>query len=313
MVIQPPIFSKELSTTTSELQHLFQQVRSYSLKPGENPTPFPPLTLWYFTGRDVQMPQERELYLYLILDGTLHLHTPSGMLDYIAGQYSISKIDTPTSGRALLPSLSGDFLALSLDPTGNDVISVVLELEKELIDAISRSSLPTPVKETADRSVLPALSRLLQSLDSPVQLSFLGRSICREVIFQMLCGSCGQQFLQSVTGVQQAGDIYRINSWIKENFRESFTVEDLAGQQNMSVSLFYQRFKSAVGMGPLQCQKRLRLTEARRLMLDEGKNVTQAAMDVGYESISQFNREYRRMYDLPPKEDILSLCRRLEH
>ena len=81
----------------------------------------------------------------------------------------------------------------------------------------------------------------------------------------------------------------------------------------MSVSLFYQRFKSAVGMGPLQCQKRLRLTEARRLMLDEGKNVTQAAMDVGYESISQFNWEYRRMYDLPPKEDILSLRRRLEH
>ena len=72
----------------------------------------------------------------------------------------------------------------------------------------------------------------------------------------------------------------------------------------MSVSLFHQKFKSAVGMGPLQCQKRLRLTEARRLMLDENKNVTEASLDVGYESTSQFIRDYRKMFGLPTGEDI---------
>ena len=75
----------------------------------------------------------------------------------------------------------------------------------------------------------------------------------------------------------------------------------------MSVSLFHQKFKSAVGMGPLQCQKRLRLTEARRLMLDEGRNVTEASMEVGYESVSQFTREYRRIFGTNPKEDLLRL------
>lgn len=84
-------------------------------------------------------------------------------------------------------------------------------------------------------------------------------------------------------------------------------MEDLAEQQRMSVSLFHRKFKSAVGMGPLQCQKRLRLTEARRLMLDEGKNVTEASVEVGYESLSQFIRDYGKMFGSTPKDDILNL------
>ena len=80
----------------------------------------------------------------------------------------------------------------------------------------------------------------------------------------------------------------------------------------MSVSLFHQKFKSAVGMGPLQCQKRLRLTEARRLMLDENRNVTEVSLEVGYESLSQFTRDYRRMFGQRPKEDILLLRGRLK-
>ena len=81
--------------------------------------------------------------------------------------------------------------------------------------------------------------------------------------------------------IGQADEIYEANSWIKENFRNSFTVENLAEQRNMSVSLFHQKFKRAVGIGPLQCQKRLRLTEARRLMLDDNKNVTEASIIYG--------------------------------
>ncbi len=126
----------------------------------------------------------------------------------------------------------------------------------------------------------------------------------QEVIYYVLCGSCGKQFLQGIANIAQADEIYEANSWIKENFRSSFTVEELAEQRNMSVSLFHQKFKSAVGMGPLQCQKRLRLTEARRLMLDENKNVTEASGEVGYESLSQFVRDYRKMFGKAPKEDI---------
>ena len=128
----------------------------------------------------------------------------------------------------------------------------------------------------------------------------------------MLCGSCGKQFLQSMIQISQADEIYAANSWIKENFRHPFTVSELAEQSNMSVSMFHQKFKSAVGMGPMQCQKRLRLTEARRLMLDESKNVTEASIEVGYESLSQFIRDYRKMFGAAPKEDILTLQKHLK-
>ncbi len=112
--------------------------------------------------------------------------------------------------------------------------------------------------------------------------------------------------------ISQADEIYAANSWIKENFRHPFTVSELAEQSNMSVSMFHQKFKSAVGMGPMQCQKRLRLTEARRLMLDESKNVTEASIEVGYESLSQFIRDYRKMFGAAPKEDILTLQKHLK-
>lgn len=87
--------------------------------------------------------------------------------------------------------------------------------------------------------------------------------------------------------------------------------EQLADKTNMSISSFHQKFKSAVGMGPLQCQKRLRLTEARRLMLDENISVTDAALNVGYESVSQFIRDYKKMFTASPKEDIEALKNQL--
>lgn len=166
--------------------------------------------------------------------------------------------------------------------------------------------------QRADRRLLDAAVRMLSILDEPIQRAYMGQHIRREMIFQVLCGSCGKQFLQSMVSIRTAEEIYAANSWIKQNFRKTFSVEELAEQQNMSVSAFHQKFKSAVGMGPLQCQKRLRLTEARRLMLDENSSVTDAALEVGYESVSQFIRDYRKMFSAPPKEDVQNLRRQLK-
>ena len=105
----------------------------------------------------------------------------------------------------------------------------------------------------------------------------MGRHIKQEIIYYILSGSCGKQFLQSIVHIQQAGEIYEINSWIKQNYRNSFTVEELAEKNRMSVSHLHQKFKSAVGMG-----------------------------------VSQFIREYRKMFGQSPKEDISELQKRLE-
>lgn len=296
----------------SSVQALVRRLRAQPLQEGCNATPLPCLTVYRCTGPRLPMPQLDDPYLYFVLDGSLRLYTPAGILDYAAGQYSVSAIDTPTAGSVLARSPQGDLLALAVSFTLEELLSVVLELEDGLAERILDASLDAAVMAQADRDILDALHRLVRLCGQPVQQTFLGQNTKREILFHALCGPCGKQFLQSSIHIQQAGDIYALNSWIKENFRQPFTVEELAEQRRMSVSLLHQRFKSAVGMGPLQCQKRLRLTEARRLMLDEGRNVTEAALDVGYESVSQFTREYKKMFGLPPKEDLLRLREQLE-
>lgn len=293
-------------------KNLQEEIRNLPLKEGINKTGIAFITAYRFTAEKIQMPQTENPYLYIVLDGTLRLHTPSGIMDYMAGQYSVSKIDTPLSGTVLMFSEHQDFLALTVELTPNDVITEVLELDSGLTERIMGEKLKEEEMSVSDREVLHSIYRLFSVMHQSLPSEFIRKNIMREVIYYTLCGTCGKQFLQSIVNVGRADEIYQANSWIKENFRNSFTVENLAEERNMSVSLFHQKFKSAVGMGPLQCQKRLRLTEARRLMLDEKKNVTEASVSVGYESVSQFIRDYRKMFGSAPKEDILNIGQHLK-
>lgn len=295
-----------------DIEKICNIARSFSLMEGENKTEIPFLSIYRSTDRKIDMPQLESFYIYVVLDGSIRLYTPSGIMDYLAGQYSISKIDTSNSGYVLTFLDKGDFLALAIELTLNDVISVLLDIDGDFAEKIAAAKLDNGTMTSSDTLVVSSIARLFPIMKEPAHRAFMEKHIKKEIIFYILCGSCGSQFLQSIINIQQAGEIYEINSWIKENFRHSFTVEELAEKRNMSVSLFHQKFKSAVGMGPLQCQKRLRLTEARRLMLDENQNVTEASMEVGYESVSQFTRDYRKMFGMNPKEDILRLRNQLE-
>lgn len=294
------------------LQDLQDEVRTLLPMPGSSPTGISLLTAYRYTTEKILMPQMHSPYLYLVLDGTLRLYTPSGIMDYAAGQYSISQIDTPLSGSVLTFSEHQDFLALALEFTVNDVIASVLEIDNDLIEKVTGEKLTEQEMLLSDHALIQSAYRLWSIKNQALPSVFIQKNIMREIIYHVLCGSCGKQFLQSVANIGQVDEIYGANSWIKENFRDSFTVERLAEQWNMSVSLFHQKFKNAVGMGPFQCQKRLRLTEARKLMLDEKKNVTEAAVEVGYESVSQFIRDYKRIFGSAPKEDILNIRRHLK-
>lgn len=264
----------------------------------------PYLHLFCYTDKIIPMLQTETLYVYLVLDGEFRLHTPCGIMDYVAGQYSVSAIDTPKQGYVLAFSQQQDFLSASVEFTANDVMSVIISLNDELTKQILNDTLDEDFKIKQDKAVFSCLERILDTLDEPLSMGFLCEQIRTEMIFHILCGSCGKAFIQSISNIKSVSEIYEANSWIKQNYRQPFKIEELAEQWNMSVSQFHQKFKKAVGMGPLQCQKRLRLTEARRLMLDEGKNATEAAIDVGYESLSQFTREYRKMFGSSPTEDI---------
>lgn len=289
------------------LKQLQESIRRFSLKEGLNTTLLPFLSIYRFTTPEICMPESSKPYLYMIVSGMLWLHTLSGILDYVPGQYSVSAIDSPLSGQAITASADSEFIAVSIELSSDDVISVMLDMDDQFSQKIFQSQLSPKTMADFDTNLLESVTKLINSMKQTDSLSFVSKHLKREIIFDLIGGSSGKEFLQSITNLQEAGEIYSINTWIKQNYKGTFSVEELARQLNMSISSFHLKFKYAVGMGPLQCQKRLRLTEARRLMLDEDKTVADAAMDVGYESISQFTRDYGRMFGNSPKNDILQL------
>lgn len=265
-----------------------------------NPIPF--VTAYRFTSENIPMPEKNSPYIYIVADGSIRLHTPSGIMDYMAGQYSISAIDTPFYGEVLCFSEIGDFTSLAVEISVSEIISVMLEIDGDLTDKILGSKLSERMLSRSDEKVIHSVIRLLELSAEPEFFGFMANQIRREIIFYALCGSCGNRLIQSVINIAGASDIYKINNWIKKNYKTAFSVEELAQNNHMSVSNFHQKFKSAIGMGPLQCQKRLRLTEARRLMLNENISVTAAALEVGYESLSQFIRDYKKCFSPRPRK-----------
>ncbi len=219
------------------IQDMNDAIRELSLAEGGSASGIPSVTVWHFTGDRVQMPQTGDPYLYIVLDGALRLYTPSGIVDCMQGQYAISKIDTPLSGTVLAFSDRRDLLALSVVFAVHDIITAVLGLDDDLIQKILNGHLDMEDMALSDEAVIQSVHRLFSAMKTPVRSEFLRKAILQEVIYYVLCVSRGKQLLQSIADVGQADDIYQANSWIKENFRHPFTVEELAEQRNMSVSL----------------------------------------------------------------------------
>ena len=155
------------------MQKLQTLARTYPLTEGSNTAGIPFATIHRFTAKTIQMPQTNQLYLYLILDGILRLHTHVGILDYVPGQYSISKIDTPLSGSVLVFSSQQDFLALSLEFTSYDIISAFLSLEPDLSDQITSGQLDDQCITAAHHAVLSTVFHLLSSAQQPFYSIFL--------------------------------------------------------------------------------------------------------------------------------------------
>jgi len=191
---------------------------------------------------------------------------------------------------------------LSLDP------AVVGELVAEGINA---PPLGAPERGMALSPVEPllldAITRLVTLLDSPQDIAPLAPLVLREITYRILTGPQGLRLRQIASAGAPAYRIARAIRWLKDHFTEPLRIESLAKQVRMSPSAFHLHFKNVTAMSPLQYQKRLRLQEARRLLLGEGIDAAEAAFRVGYESPSQFSREYRRMFGTPPRQDVAAL------
>lgn len=283
-------------------QRLCSMIEPLAVVDGLNTTNIPYLNIYQSSDNIIVLPDTPNPYILLVVDGRMRLHLLTGIKDFIPGQFLISAIDSPVSGQVLDAAPAKPFRAISIDFSIDDATGVMLDIDGDLPEKLFERD--SGYQPQSDTKLLDVILRLLNMNEQPDELSFMCKHLRREIIFNLIAGPYGKEFMQGIIKIQQAGDIYNINSWIKHNYKASFTVEKLAEQSNMSLSSFHQKFKSAVGMGPLQCQKKLRLQEGRRLMLDDARTVTDAALEVGYESVSQFIRDYGRMFGRSPQKDI---------
>ena len=211
-------------------------------------------------------------------------------------------IDMPGVFHITNASPQAPFLSLSVKLDRRIITQLITEAPS-LVAAQEGEVTPVVVDEV-DKELLQAFSRLVELLDTPSRIPVLAPMIIREIHYYLLCGSQGKCLRLFNTSGTQANQIAQAISWLRENYTSPIRMEELARYVNMAPSTFNRHFKEVTSLSPLQFQKRLRLYEAERLMLLEGKDAGTAALMVGYESGSQFNREYKRQFGAPPRKDV---------
>lgn len=225
---------------------------------------------------------------------------------YDTAQYLILSVDLPISGFITEATPEQPYLGFKLD-LGPRQLGEIITAQTSVITSKKETSVRGFFVSTADVPLLDCALRLTKLLDTPQDIPMLAPMITKEIYYRLLMGEQCEAVRQIATSGSNMQRIAQVIQHIKTNFTKSLRIEELAGQAKMSPSSFHHHFKLVTSMSPLNYQKQLRLLEARRLMLTEKSTATTAADRVGYESPSQFSREYSRMFGAPPIQDIAGL------
>ena len=225
--------------------------------------------------------------------------------------YMISAVELPVVGAVVDATPSAPYLAVKLSLDQQEVSEMVMELGAALPPLDQQRECPAAscglCVAPLDTGILQAMTRLVALLSSPTDARILAPLVRRELLYRALMGEMGWRLRDFVASDTQAHRISKVIAVLKDRFAEPLRVRELADDVNMSESTLFHTFKQVTRMSPVQFQKKLRLHEARRLMLFEGLEAATASYRVGYESPSHFSREYRRMFGAPPRADVSKL------
>lgn len=220
-----------------------------------------------------------------------------------SGQSMLTIMDLPVTSQIIKASPNQPFLAVLLLLDLQMVNQMMADLSQDMAHYSEQMHHSFTV-ESVDMPLLDAFLRLVKILDEPQMIPHLVPLIQKEIIVRVLNGPQGVYLRQLVTSGSSSQKIHQVVNWLKQNYIQPIRMDDLADQACMSPSAFRQHFRMVTGMSPLQYQKQLRLQEARHLMLNQNIDVGRAAGLVGYESASQFSREYSRLFGESPQRDI---------
>ena len=269
---------------------------------GDYNTEIPVLSIYRRSAVTDPMPCIFGLGLGVTVQGGKRVTLGDEVFDYSSGQALINSIELPVVSYVTQATITEPYLGLRLDLDANLIVQIATEMNT------SRICKGGPLRAMSvialDDRILDALTRLIRLLNEPNKIPFIAPLIQREIIIRLLDGEHGPMLQHLATVGSPSHQISQVIAWMKLNYINSISINELAAKAHMSPSTFRQHFRTITGLSPLQYLKNLRLQDARHWMLYEDMDAGSAAMRVGYESVTQFNREYARMFGEPPLRDI---------
>jgi AraC-like DNA-binding protein len=283
----------------TELSNLIER---YSEGDGTHATAIPRLFLHRASSPSLPLHTVYQPAVCFMAQGSKQAMAGESIFTYREGDYLVISVDVPIVSQILEATPQRPFLCLRLDLDPAAIGALMLEGDVERAGReLPESSLAV---SAMNDEVLDAAIRLLRLLGSPRDIPILAPLAEREILYRLLRGEQTSRMSQIAFAESKLQQVNRAIGWIKRNFRVPLRIDTVASEARMSASALHQHFKTVTGMSPLQFQKQLRLQEARRLMLSEAADAAMAGHSVGYESPSQFSREYRRLFGAPPVRDI---------
>ena len=277
----------------------------YSKTDGLNDTAIAPLHYFKMSATSARIPVVYNASPCLVVQGEKEVMLEDETYRYAASEFLVLSVDLPAIGHVTLATPERPYLCLQVDLDPRQLSDLITEtVQTEMRGAPTERALF--IGRTNDQ-LTDALLRLARLLETPQDIPLLAPMVIREIYYRLLNGSYGRRIAQIAIKGTHMQRIAHVIQKLKTKFSEPIRVEDLAEGAHMSPSSFHFYFKEVTTMSPLQYQKRLRLLEARRLLLVEGTDAASAAYRVGYESASQFSREYSRMFGAPPISDVTNL------
>jgi AraC-like DNA-binding protein len=286
--------------THTLLQAVRRYVETYADPAGVAQTPIPGLTTIRSVTPSGLLHAISQPLVCLVLQGSKQVAMGTQSFSFGAGDSLLITADVPTVSQITCASADAPYLSLVLELDPAVIADLAMQMKEE---ATITDGAPVRVEPT-DAEVADAALRLMRLLDRPASIPVLHAQLVRELHYWLLEGKHGAAIRRLGWPDGHARRVGRAVALLRAEFARPLPVDRLAATAGMSASSFHHHFRAVTSLSPMQFQKQLRLIEARRLMMSEGRTASSAAFAVGYESVPQFTREYGRMFGLPPGKDM---------
>ncbi|MDF3821639.1 AraC family transcriptional regulator [Leptospira sp. 96542] len=241
----------------------------------------------------------------LVVQGSKTISIGDQVVQMDAPSYFVIPTEMPATGYVKQGKGGRPYMSVGIQLDQNVLLDLLKDVPPYVVYENNNSNEFTACK--ASKEFLDSILRLLKLLKTPEHIPALAPAYEREILYHVLTGQEGWRLRQLYKEHNKGSSIHHAIQWVRQNFTNSFEIDMLANRACMGVTTFHRQFKSITGLSPIQFQKQLRLLEARKLLVFSGYTVTDAALDVGYESTSQFNREYSRFFGESPARDAKKL------